>query len=321
MPPHEIAQKSNTSNASEVLRRGFSVREAGVRRIRDSMLRTNLAGPNPVSTLETFSRNVCSWTAPGDQQGQTGSTDSLPGAVLASSSRIPDHGTANVLDIAESSDARQPERNMAPNESKSPDSRKLVVGMPLPMGTAVQCVSRDKKATDKAVMSSIQADTYKFVRHMIILGWSYGYPKNCAFSVTINETGRFRDTKEEWSVSQANPLHYAVSCGSLNAAAALIVGFPELARGFCVIEIATEGEPTCTSNWTALDLASYFAKLYSEIDQTRHESYQKASLVLLHLLHNPSRLPYLHHGTAKERLLAAGKDPRVVAAAFEEAIG
>lgn len=175
-----------------------------------------------------------------------------------------------------------------------------------------------ESAIETAVMSSVQADNFKFVRHMIISGWSYSYANRSTFSVTINRLGSHRQVKEHWHVSDANPVHYAISCGSLNAAAALVIAFPELSGAVCFVQIESEQGEMTSACWTPLEFASFFAELYAAVDTPRHLAYHQAASVLNALIRNPSKFPFIHHSTPKERLLAAGIDMRVVLAAFAE---
>mmetsp|Transcript_27027 Transcript_27027/g.54402 ORF Transcript_27027/g.54402 Transcript_27027/m.54402 type:complete len:269 (-) Transcript_27027:70-876(-) len=178
-----------------------------------------------------------------------------------------------------------------------------------------------RNAMETAVMSSIQADNFKFVRHMIMAGGTYSTPNQCIFSVTINRLGADRQVKEDWHVSNANPLHYAISCGSLNAAVALLIAFPELISEKCAVRIEAEGRKAKRARWTPLSLASFFAQLYLCVDAPRHEGYSRAAAVLERLSTDPQGFPFVHHDTPRERLEASGSDMDVVLTAFAAATG
>eukprot|EP00961_Rhodomonas_salina_P125041 1685021-Rhodomonas_salina.2 len=129
---------------------------------------------------------------------------------------------------------------------------------------------------ETAVMSSVQSDNFKFVRHMIMSGWTYLQANDSTFSVSINRLGADRQVQEDWHVSNASPLHFAISCGSLNAAAALLVAFPELSTTVCRVEIESELESKSTfALWTPLELASFFADLYCAVDTPRYLAYHQ----------------------------------------------
>jgi len=189
------------------------------------------------------------------------------------------------------------------------------MGIPLPIGQPVSRVPDQPLTLDLAIMRSIQSDNYKFIRHMIMAGWSPTNNTACGFSVNINRNSE----REVWHVRQATPLHYAVCCGALQAASALLIAFPELAFLSCKVETSCDDFSRATS-WTALDFASFFGNLYVAVEEERHLAYKQASLVLLHLKEDRSRLPFMEAETARERLADAGKDPRKMTAAMLEAI-
>lgn len=182
------------------------------------------------------------------------------------------------------------------------------MGIPLPKGTGVTRVPHMPITIDLAIMRSIQADNYKFIRHMIMTGWTPTNPSACSFSITINRNG----DQEIWRVSQATPLHYAVCSGSLQAATAILIAFPELAALSCKVKTADTSRMPRESTWTSLDLTSFFGNLYMTLDRDRHLAYQQASLVLLHLKQDPMRLPFMEFPTPVGRLSAAGKNPQEV---------
>jgi len=171
---------------------------------------------------------------------------------------------------------------------------------------------------DLAIMRSIQSDNYTFIRHMIIQGWKPANPRTCSFSVRIN---RDNVEPELWQVREATPVHYAVCCGSLEAAAGLVVAFPELAFASCEVEAGGGADSMGRrSRWTALEFASFFGSLYVGVDSGRHGAYQEASLVLLHLKEHPRRLPFMLHHTPALRLAAAPKRPHDLLAVIRAAM-
>ncbi len=185
-----------------------------------------------------------------------------------------------------------------------------VMGRPVATGHPATPVPNEPFVLDVAIMRSIQADNYKFIRHMIITGWTPAHPTACSF----------HGQREVWQVRQATPLHYAVCCGSLQAAAALLIAFPELVDVSCKVETSSDSTQR-EATWTALDLTSFFGNLYMSLDQERHVAYQQASLVLLHMKQNARRFAFMQHDSAKDRLEAAGKNPQEVTAAILEALG
>jgi len=165
-------------------------------------------------------------------------------------------------------------------------------------------------------MRSIQGDNYRFLRHMIILGWSPVNPRACNFSIT---TKLARSSQSEvLSIREASPLHYAICCGSLHAASALLIAFPELAALKCKVK-ATNGTVSREGEFTALDLARYFVSLYVHGNAEKLAAYQQAHAVLLNLHVSPSTVPFISHPTPQARLVAAGKEPHVVAASLYSA--
>jgi hypothetical protein len=182
------------------------------------------------------------------------------------------------------------------------------------MGTAVQRVPDLPLNLDLAMMRSIQADNYKFIRYMIMSGWAPTNPAGCSFPLSIN---RGFET-EEWKISQATPLHYAVCSGSLQAASALLIAFPEFASMSCKVETVSARMPQ-TLMWTTLDLTDFFAYLYMSLDSGRHLAFRQASSVLLQLQQDPDRLPFMRASTPSERLEQAGKNPSLVLSPVLEA--
>lgn len=178
------------------------------------------------------------------------------------------------------------------------------MGIPVAQGRRAWPVPQMSGTLNLAIMRSIQSDNYKFIRHMIIHGWTPTNPSACSFPITINRDGE----KEMWQVSQATPLHYAVCSGSLQAAAAILIAFPELAFQTCKVVTESSRMPAETM-WTTLDLTSFFGKLYMTLDRERHLAYTQASLVLLRLQQDPARVPFMQFATARERLEQAGSNP------------
>lgn len=192
-----------------------------------------------------------------------------------------------------------------------------VMGVPIAMGRPVSRVPELPVTLDLAIMRSIQADNYKFIRHMIMAGWSPVNPTACGFSITINRQGE----REVWQVKRATPLHYAVCCGSLQAAAAILIAFPETASLSCKVECSSSHMPL-ESMWTTHDLTSFFGNLYMSLDEERHTAYKQASSVLLRLKQDPQSLPFMQHASPQERLAAAGTDAlQVTSALFSAALG
>eukprot|EP00288_Rhodomonas_lens_P019142 CAMPEP_0177716672 /NCGR_PEP_ID=MMETSP0484_2-20121128/14629_1 /TAXON_ID=354590 /ORGANISM="Rhodomonas lens, Strain RHODO" /LENGTH=292 /DNA_ID=CAMNT_0019228707 /DNA_START=13 /DNA_END=888 /DNA_ORIENTATION=- len=203
------------------------------------------------------------------------------------------------------------------NAPDSMDTEELpagcVMGVVVPMGRPVSQFSIDSGALDLALMRSIQGDNYRFLRHMIILGWSPVNPRACNFSIT---TKLARSSQSEvLNIREASPLHYAICCGSLLAASALLIAFPELAALKCKVK-ATNGNVCREGEFTALDLARYFVSLYVHGNAEKLTAYQQAHQVLLMLHASPSTFPFISHATPQARLVAAGKEPQAVAASL-----
>lgn len=177
------------------------------------------------------------------------------------------------------------------------------MGVPLPTGHPVTIVPNLPENLDLAILRSIQTDNFKFIRHMIMAGWKPTNPTACGFSITINKYG----VQEQWQVTQATPLHYAVCCASLQAATAILIAFPALASLSCKVTSSASDFPQ-SSRWTTLDLTSFFGNLYKSVDQPRHKAYEQASLVLLQMALDPPCLSFMQQLTPRERLSHAGGD-------------
>jgi hypothetical protein len=182
-----------------------------------------------------------------------------------------------------------------------------VMGMVIPRGTPVQLVDDESRTRDTAILRSIQADNYKFISHMIAAGWEPTSPKSCGFVITMLE----HEQKEVWEVTGATPLHYAICCGRLQSATALLVAFPQYAQMRCEIKRQSQStSPTLghdqVSHWSVLDLAVHFMRVFQSKNHVRAEAYEKASLVLMQLNQDKSQLPFVSLPTAGERLRAAG---------------
>eukprot|EP00961_Rhodomonas_salina_P235934 3188865-Rhodomonas_salina.2 len=63
--------------------------------------------------------------------------------------------------------------------SEEPLPKGCIMGIPLPKGTGVTRVPHMPITIDLAIMRSIQADNYKFIRHMIMTGWTPTNPSAC----------------------------------------------------------------------------------------------------------------------------------------------
>ncbi len=150
------------------------------------------------------------------------------------------------------------------------------LGIPVVRGDRIWPVSPE--TLNFAIMRSIGADNYKFIRDIIMSGWAPTNPTGYSFSLKIHSgLGT-----EEWTISQATPLHYAVCSGSLRAAAAILIAFPDFASMSCKVETSSTRMPQ-RPMWTTLDLTSFFANLYMPLDSDRHLAYRLASSVILQL--------------------------------------
>mmetsp|Transcript_58829 Transcript_58829/g.138306 ORF Transcript_58829/g.138306 Transcript_58829/m.138306 type:complete len:298 (-) Transcript_58829:194-1087(-) len=192
-------------------------------------------------------------------------------------------------------------------------ARGCVLGISVPLGQPVFVVP-DENHMDLAVRSSIEGDNYKFLRYILTTEWASSMPTTCSFSVTVNRS----NLPEEIVVTHASLLHYAICCGSLHAAAALIVAFPEQALETCQVEIGV-GEGSSVLTWTALDFAWLLCNLYKAIDPQKRTAYDQAFATLLNLHKCIPEVSFMLEETPRERLLAAGDNPRTVVKALTEA--
>lgn len=193
--------------------------------------------------------------------------------------------------------------------------KRCFVGLAVPLGLPVSHVP-DSNHVDLAVRSSIQGDNYKFLRFMLTSEWSGSLPTTCNFSLAIRRSER----PEEILVSHASLLHYAICCGSLHAAAALIVAFPEQAQQSCQVEMCSGRRPWVL-NWTSLDFASLLCSLYESTDQHKKTAYDQAFACLLNLHQCLQDVPFMREATPRKRLLAAGGDSNLVVHALTTAVG
>jgi len=189
-------------------------------------------------------------------------------------------------------------------------------GVPVAQGRPVMWVPDG--GIELALMRAIKGDNYCFLRYMLVSGWVPRNPNACNFSITIECNSP--QEMEYLHVKDATPLHYAICCGSLKAVAVLIIAFPELVDLSCTIESSSEARDTVRSQWSTLDLVSFFSNLYVNKEQSRHQAYSNLCVLILALQQTRHILPFVNLPSTRERLLAAGKDANEVIDAFVRAL-
>uniref|UniRef100_A0A7S0EIK4 Uncharacterized protein n=1 Tax=Hanusia phi TaxID=3032 RepID=A0A7S0EIK4_9CRYP len=211
--------------------------------------------------------------------------------------------TAHSLESSNSSEPSQ----RAPEQL--PDG--CCFGIPVYKGQPVMQVSIDQRCMEVAMMRSVQNNNFNFVTHMILSGWKPNLenPSLCHFSVTVHRSSW--NHRDHLRIKNACLLHYAVCCGSLQAAAVLLIAFPKLATLSCIVSGETESESD--EVWSLLRLTDFFRNLYKDQKNDLHNNYNAAYMVLQSLQSNQNAFPFLNLQTMKERFQAAGSDPVAMA--------
>ncbi len=161
---------------------------------------------------------------------------------------------------------------------------------------------------DRAILSSIHADEYGFLREMILKGWRPNVAQCSSLYLSIRENG----VVKQWDLCDATPLHYALCCGSFAAAAAFFIAFPHHAELCCRAQ-SPDGQ---ISRWTALDLAIFLANVLLSTSVPRAQQFQQASICLIRFREKKLDVPFLVHPTPSARLAAAGNDAASAIAAL-----
>lgn len=180
----------------------------------------------------------------------------------------------------------------------------------------MEFVSGGWQAVESAVMGSIQSDNFRFLCYMVGRGWTCSTPHVYSFSASIKRLGPDREVTEEWTIKDATPLHYAITCYSVSAAAALLIAFPELVHVECSVDIVPENGRPRKCRWNPMQLASVFATLYVSCDKPRHNAYRLTAAIMNRVIQNQASVPFLHFATSPERIASAGNDFRSVLAAL-----
>jgi len=154
----------------------------------------------------------------------------------------------------------------------------------------------------------IQTDDFRSIRHMVLAGWRPKAARNCSFSLALN-----KDTvsHQVWEVTDATPLHFALCCGLFQAAAVLLVAFPEHADVACRAQERSGEE----RHWTALGITSFLAVIFKDLP-AKTAAYSEAAAVLLRLQTESARVPFVHMPSPVERLQALGPCPTSALAAL-----
>jgi len=178
-------------------------------------------------------------------------------------------------------------------------------------------VSIDQRCMEVAMMRSVQNNNFNFVTHMILSGWKPNLenPSLCHFSVTVHRSSW--NHRDHLRIKNACLLHYAVCCGSLQAAAVLLIAFPKLASLSCMVSAENENETD--EEWSMLRLTDFFRNLYKDQKNDLYNNYNAAHMVLQSLQNNQNAFPFLQLQTMKERFQAAGSEPVAMANMLFEA--
>eukprot|EP00961_Rhodomonas_salina_P197585 2666322-Rhodomonas_salina.2 len=178
-----------------------------------------------------------------------------------------------------------------------------VMGLPVALGRPIFCVQGNDGGMEAAIMRSIRGDNYAFLRQAMMSGWAPINPCSCNFTISFCLD---RDSEPElMSMRHNTPLHYALCCGSMQCAMALLVAFPHLVSLKCSWQRGN-GSTGATETWTTLELVSFFSSLYEGKDERRHSNYFLASQVLRCLAENPQVLPFVNMPSPMQRLLEIG---------------
>ncbi|EKX31147.1 hypothetical protein GUITHDRAFT_122648 [Guillardia theta CCMP2712] len=191
-----------------------------------------------------------------------------------------------------------------------------VMGIPVPKAQPVMQVAIDSRGMEIALMRSVQSNNFPFVCHMILSGWTPNVvnPTLCHFSVTVHRTTW--NQRDCLHVKNACLLHYAICCGSLQAATALLVAFPHLATLPCTVSGLHGSEE---EEWSMLELAQFFCDLYKDQKDDLYSAYKMAHMVLTCMHSDPSVLPFINNATPRERLVAGGGEATAMIGALCEA--
>jgi len=164
-------------------------------------------------------------------------------------------------------------------------------------------------------MRSIRGDNYAFLRQAMMSGWAPINPCSCNFTISICLD---RESEPELINMRHNtPLHYALCCGSMQCAMALLVAFPHLASLKCTWHRAAQQEGG-DETWTTIELVSFFCSLYENKDERRHVNYFLARQVLRCLAENPQVLPFVNGPSPLQRLMQVGTDAEAATAALAQ---
>jgi len=196
----------------------------------------------------------------------------------------------------------------APPHAESALEPGCVLGTPVVWGTPRRSVHIDEAALDLQMLLHIQSDDFCSVRNMIMAGWRPRAELNCNFALALNDDTASRQL---WEVSAATPLHFALGCGFFQAAAVLLVAFPELANVACHA-LEKSGE---VRHWTAVDMINFLVVVFQD-QPTKSAKYAEAGTVLLWLQKNSAAVPFLNIPSPVHRLLALGPCPSADLAAL-----
>lgn len=165
-----------------------------------------------------------------------------------------------------------------------------VWGIPTYTGTPSQLVEDDRSAVDGSILLSIQDDNYKYLRYMIMKGWTPTPVQSCGFDMRIRQGGR----DKVWTIANGTPLQYALCCGKFKTAAGFLVAFPDQLDLRCTVLV--DG---VTTTWSALDIALFFERHFREVSPSRAADYERAANILRQTVRG---IPFNSLATAGERI-------------------
>mmetsp|Transcript_3822 Transcript_3822/g.9310 ORF Transcript_3822/g.9310 Transcript_3822/m.9310 type:complete len:275 (-) Transcript_3822:14-838(-) len=190
----------------------------------------------------------------------------------------------------------------APPHAESALEPGCVLGTPVAWGTPRRSMNIGDTALDLQMLLHIQHGDCRAVRKMILAGWRPKTVPNCSFVMVLNDDTASRQL---WEVSAATPLHFALGGGFFQAAAVLLVAFPEQADVACRAQEKSGEE---RHQWTALDMINFLAVVFQD-KPTKSAKYSEAGTVLLWLQRNSAAVPFLNIPSPVHRLLALGPCP------------
>jgi len=176
-----------------------------------------------------------------------------------------------------------------------------VQGTPVVWGTPRRSIQIDDDALDFQMLLHIQTDDYRSIRHMILAGWRPRALRDCNFALALNHDAA---SQLLWEVSEATPLHFALCCGLFQAAAVLLVAFPEHADLTCVAKESSGEE----RKWNALDITTYLAGMFRE-QPAKAAAYADAAVFLTRLQEDKQSVPFVNIPSPVARLHAVGSCP------------